>query len=82
MVNRRLVVSKIGNCPLIAFSKLGFFLGFFFFDMSTQERGGGLKLQYHILIYDTKMGKFINGLTPYEIIIIFTYKLFLIKLII
>ena len=32
--------------------------------------------------YDTKMGKFINGLTPYEIIIIFTYKFFLIKLII
>jgi hypothetical protein len=32
--------------------------------------------------YDTKMGKFINGLTPYEIIIIFTYKLFLIELII
>ena len=32
--------------------------------------------------YNTKMDKFINGLTPYEIIIIFTYKLFLIKLII
>ena len=32
--------------------------------------------------YDTEMRKFINGLTPNEIIIIFTYKLFLIKLII
>ena len=32
--------------------------------------------------YDTKIGKFVNGLILYEILIIFTYKLFLIELII
>ena len=45
------------------------FLGFYYYNIIYSY-------------YDTKMNKFINGLTPYEIIIIFIYKLFLIEFII
>ena len=65
----RLAVSEISNYPLTVFSKLGFswaFLDFYYYSIIHSY-------------YNTKMGKFINGLTPYEIIIIFTYKLFLIE---
>ena len=62
------MVSEIGNRPLTAFLKLGF-LGFYYYNIIHSY-------------YDTKLGKFINGFIPYEIIIIFTYKLFLIEFII